>query len=160
MHMQRTRPLPYQVDLVPSTKKKKKKKEEEFVEEYFILLNSKHLVHFQPTTGFVDPFKKTISGKAIDLLHSSVKMSDGEADKDLDLNQFEITTGRCLYLLKPKVCATYYITITITTLTTLDTLPHFLHRPTLVFLPAQAPRGTSMLTSTRTMRAEVHTRPP
>lgn len=91
-----------QVDLVPSTKKKKKKKEEEFVEEYFILLNSKHLVHFQPTTGFVDPFKKTISGKAIDLLHSSVKMSDGEADKDLDLNQFEITTGRCLYLLKPK----------------------------------------------------------
>lgn len=38
--------------------------------------------------------------QAIDLLHSSVKMSDGEADPDL--NQFEITTGRCLYLLKPK----------------------------------------------------------
>ena len=35
---------------------------------YFILLNSKHLVHFQPTTGFVDPFKKTISGKARRLL--------------------------------------------------------------------------------------------
>ena len=77
-----------QVELVPSAKKKKKKKDE-FVEEYalllvllapsssrylfitlytyvryFILLNSKHLVHFQPTTGFVDPFKKTISGKA------------------------------------------------------------------------------------------------
>ena len=27
-------------------------------------------------------------------------MSDGEADPDF--NQFEITTGRCLYLLKPK----------------------------------------------------------
>ena len=36
--------------------------------------------------------------QAIDLLHSSVKMSEAEAE----LNQFEITTGRCLYLLKPK----------------------------------------------------------
>ena len=98
-----------QVELVPSAKKKKKK--DEFVEEYFILLNSKHLVHFQPTTGFVDPFKKTISGKAIDLLHSSVKMSEvegGEAGAEArggaeaELNQFEITTGRYLYLLKPK----------------------------------------------------------
>ena len=99
-----------QVELVPSAKKKKKKKDE-FVEEYFILLNSKHLVHFQPTTGFVDPFKKTISGKAIDLLHSSVKMSEAEGGEagaearggaEAELNQFEITTGRYLYLLKPK----------------------------------------------------------
>jgi hypothetical protein len=95
-HLRRSRPL--QVELVPSIKKNKKKKKEEFVEEYFILLNSKHLVHFQPTTGFVDPFKKTISGKAIDLMHASVKMTDS-ADTE---NQFEVTTGRYLYLLKPK----------------------------------------------------------
>ena len=88
-----------QVDLVPNKKKdaKKNKKKDEFVEEYFILLNSKHLVHFQPTSGFVDPFKKTISGKAIDLMHASVKMSD-EGDE----NAFEITTGRSLYQLRPK----------------------------------------------------------
>ena len=100
-----------QVELVPSKKGKKAKKKEEWTLEYFILLHSKHLVHFQPNTGFVDPFKKTISGKAIDLLHSSVKMSEAEGGEaaaearggaEAELNQFEITTGRYLYLLKPK----------------------------------------------------------
>ena len=86
-----------QVELVPSKKGKKAKKKEEWTLEYFILLHSKHLVHFQPTSGFVDPFKKTISGKAIDLMHASVKMSD-EGDE----NAFEITTGRSLYQLRPK----------------------------------------------------------
>ena len=44
----------------------------------------KHLVHFQPTSGFVDPFKKTISGKAIDLMHASVKMSDdGDESREM-----------------------------------------------------------------------------
>lgn len=40
--------------------------------EYVILLRTKHIVHFQPNTGFVDPFKKTISGKSIDLMAAHV----------------------------------------------------------------------------------------
>ena len=45
------------------------KKKEDWQMEYFILLTTKHIVHFQPNTGFVDPFKKTISGKVKVLPH-------------------------------------------------------------------------------------------
>ena len=89
-----------QVDLTPPQKgkgKKKTKKEDEFQVEYFILLSTKHLVHFKPNTGFVDPFKKTINGKSIDLMSATVKLADDE-----DSNIFEIKTGRHLYLLQPK----------------------------------------------------------
>ena len=47
------------VDVVPPKPgQKKKKKRDEWELEYFILLNTKHVVHFQPNTGMVDPFKK------------------------------------------------------------------------------------------------------
>lgn len=106
------------VDLMPATTaaaKKKKKKKEEWQLEYFILLHTRHVVHFQPNTGFVDPFKKTISGKAIDLMQAQVGMGDG-APETVDIppsllegfaveeleDGFEIRTARHLYVLKPK----------------------------------------------------------
>ena len=96
-------------------KKPAKKKKEEWSLEYFILLNTKHVIHFLPNTGFVDPFKKTISGKAIDLMQAQVGLGDGAAEA-VDIPQsllegfavdsledgFEIRTARQLYVLKPK----------------------------------------------------------
>jgi len=107
------------VDLVPpnpknANKKTKKKKEPEWVLEYFILLNTKHVVHFQPTTGFVDPFEKRIRGKAIDLMQAQVSLSDVEDAVDIPealregfvddalSDGFEIRTARNLYILRPK----------------------------------------------------------
>lgn len=66
--------------------------------EYFILLHTKHLVHFKPTTGFVDPFNKTISGKAIDLMQAKVSLSDVDSEEDM----FTVTTARVRYQLKPR----------------------------------------------------------
>ena len=94
-------------------KKPPKKKKEEWSLEYFILLNTKHVIHFLPNTGFVDPFKKTISGKAIDLMQAQVGMGDGAAveipealregfAEDALEDGFEIRTARHLYVLKPK----------------------------------------------------------
>ena len=91
-----------QVELVPSKKGKKAKKKEEWTLEYFILLHSKHLVHFQPNTGFVDPFKKTISGKAIDLMQASVAMDDEPTEGSSELQAFRIKTSRIEYHLKPQ----------------------------------------------------------
>jgi len=102
------------VELVPQPKKKRGKKKDEWQMEYFILLNTKHIVHFQPNTGFVDPFKKTISGKSIDLMSAHVGMPDDPATVDpipaalsegVDVgegNIFEIKTARSKYLLCPK----------------------------------------------------------
>ena len=87
---------------VPSKKGKKAKKKEEWTLEYFILLHSKHLVHFQPNTGFVDPFKKTISGKAIDLMQASVAMDDEPTEGSSELQAFRIKTSRIEYHLKPQ----------------------------------------------------------
>ena len=107
------------VDLVQPAakpgKKPPKKRKEEWSLEYFILLNTKHIIHFLPNTGFVDPFKKTISGKAIDLMQAQVGMGDGTPET-VDIPQsllegfaveeledgFEIRTARHLYVLKPK----------------------------------------------------------
>jgi len=99
-------------ELVGDPKKKgKKKKEDEWQLEYFILLSSKHLVHFKPNTGFVDPFKKTINGKSIDLMTATVQMSnepgpdaiERKKDEGGDVaNVFEIRTKRHLYLLQPR----------------------------------------------------------
>ena len=86
----------------PSKKGKKAKKKEEWTLEYFILLHSKHLVHFQPNTGFVDPFKKTISGKAIDLMQASVAMDDEPTEGSSELQAFRIKTSRIEYHLKPQ----------------------------------------------------------
>jgi len=101
------------IDLVPpkpGTKKKKKKEEWEL--EYFILLNTKHVVHFQPNTGMVDPFKKTIKGKAIDLMQATIGQSEeeiGEIPPELltgfdeaPTEGFEIRTARQVYRLLPK----------------------------------------------------------
>ena len=87
---------------MPSKKGKKAKKKEEWTLEYFILLHSKHLVHFQPNTGFVDPFKKTISGKAIDLMQASVAMDDEPTEGSSELQAFRIKTSRIEYHLKPQ----------------------------------------------------------
>ena len=64
--------------------------------------SSKHLVHFQPNTGFVDPFKKTISGKAIDLMQASVAMDDEPTEGSSELQAFRIKTSRIEYHLKPQ----------------------------------------------------------
>lgn len=95
------------VELVPSKKKKKERKKDEYTLEYFILLKTKHIVHFQPNTGFVDPFTKSISGKAIDLMMSTVKMGEDGVGENLDsadeqLRTFEIHTARVVYQLKPR----------------------------------------------------------
>jgi hypothetical protein len=105
------------VDLAPppkTGKKPSKKKKEEWTLEYFILLQTKHIVHFEPTTGFVDPFTKKISGKAIDLMQAQVQLTEeGEAvDIPKDLLEgfaveslsdgFEIRTARHQYILHPK----------------------------------------------------------
>jgi len=102
------------VDLVAQAKKKKNRKGNEWQMEYFILLHTKHIVHFQPNTGFVDPFKKTISGKSIDLMSAQVRMPDegtriepipaslAEGVDASDINIFEIRTARHRYLLCPK----------------------------------------------------------
>ena len=94
--------------------KKASKKKEEWSLEYFILLNTKHIVHFEPTTGFVDPFKKTISGKAIDLMQAQVSLSEEDETVDIPKNLledfaveqlsdgFEVLTARHKYVLKPK----------------------------------------------------------
>jgi len=96
-----------QIELVET--KKKKKKKDEWQTEYFILLTTKHLIHFKPNTGFVDPFKKTISGKAIDLMQAKVALYEGPeqgaTNKDgtiADDEIFEIRTPRHLYLLQPR----------------------------------------------------------
>jgi myosin heavy subunit len=106
------------VDLVPPTAKsgkaKKKKKEPEWQLEYFILLSTKHVVHFQPNTGFVDPFEKKIRGKAIDLMQAQVSLSEDDMGVEIpdELKEgfvddklsdgFEIRTARQLYILRPK----------------------------------------------------------
>ena len=107
------------VDLVPpkpgsKAAKGAKKKKDEWQLEYFILLNTKHIVHFQPNTGFVDPFTKKISGKAIDLMQAQVAMAEeGTAEEipaaltegfvdDALADGFEIRTARQLYILRPK----------------------------------------------------------
>ena len=103
------------VDLVPPKPgSKKKKKKEEWELEYFILLNTKHVVHFQPNTGMVDPFKKTIKGKAIDLMQATIAQSAEEEVVDIPpallegfsvdalTDGFEIRTARQSYMLKPK----------------------------------------------------------
>ena len=103
------------VDLVkPKDGKKASKKKDEWKLEYFILLNTKHIVHFEPTTGFVDPFKKTISGKAIDLMQAQVSLSEEDETVDIPKNLledfaveqlsdgFEVLTARHKYVLKPK----------------------------------------------------------
>uniref|UniRef100_A0A7S3BMF8 Signal peptidase complex subunit 1 n=1 Tax=Haptolina ericina TaxID=156174 RepID=A0A7S3BMF8_9EUKA len=94
--------------------KKKKKKKDEWQMEYFILLQTKHIVHFQPNTGFVDPFKKTISGKSIDLMSAEVGMPEdpsavSKIPPDLapgvdtsEDNIFEIRTARQVIQLCPK----------------------------------------------------------
>ena len=102
-------------DLVEPPKGKKKKKADEWQLEYFILLQTKHIVHFQPNTGFVDPFKKTISGKAIDLMQAQVAQVDDELEvvdipaalregfvDDQLADGFEIRTARQVYQLRPK----------------------------------------------------------
>ena len=95
-------------------KKPSKKKKEEWTLEYFILLQTKHIVHFEPTTGFVDPFTKKISGKAIDLMQAQVSLSDEDEPVDIpkDLLEgfaveslsdgFEVMTARHQYILRPK----------------------------------------------------------
>ena len=102
------------IDLVPPKKEGgKKKKKEEWELEYFILLNTKHVVHFQPNTGMVDPFKKTIKGKAIDLMQATIGTMEEEAvdipaallegfSVDSLTDGFEIRTARQLYQLKPR----------------------------------------------------------
>ena len=96
-------------------KKPSKKKKEEWSLEYFILLNTKHMIHFLPNTGFVDPFAKTVSGKSIDLMQAQVSVGDG-AGEAVDIpsallddfavdaleDGFEIRTARHKYILKPK----------------------------------------------------------
>ena len=101
------------VDLVPPKPGSKKKKKKEEL-EYFILLNTKHVVHFQPNTGMVDPFKKTIKGKAIDPMQAMIAQSAEEEVVDIPpallegfsvdalTDGFEIRTARQLYMLKPK----------------------------------------------------------
>ena len=98
----------------PKDGKGKKAKKEEWRLEYFILLHTKHIVHFEPTTGFVDPFKKTISGKAIDLMQAQVSLSEEDESVDIPKNLledfaveqlsdgFEVKTARHNYILKPK----------------------------------------------------------
>ena len=106
------------VDLVTpppgKEKKSKKKKEPEWQLEYFILLNTKHVVHFQPNTGFVDPFEKRIRGKAIDLMQAQVALSEDDVTVEVPeplregfvddalSDGFEIRTARHLYVLRPK----------------------------------------------------------
>jgi len=98
---------------VPPKGGAKKKKKDEWELEYFILLNTKHVVHFQPNTGMVDPFTKTIKGKAIDLMQASIAQSEEQAvdipaalldgfATDQLTDGFEIRTARHLYMLKPK----------------------------------------------------------
>ena len=102
------------VNLVP-TAKGKKDDEEGWELVYVILLNTKHIVHFQPNTGMVDPFTKTIKGKAIDLMQATIAQS-AEEEEAVDIpaallegfsvdslsDGFEIRTARHLYMLKPK----------------------------------------------------------
>ncbi|KOO21444.1 myosin-like protein [Chrysochromulina tobinii] len=106
------------IDMVPPKlapgKTPKKPKKAEWQLEYFILLRTKHVVHFQPNTGFVDPFEKRIRGKAIDLMQAQVTLNEedvaveipaalkeGFVDDDLS-DGFEIQTSRHKYILRPK----------------------------------------------------------
>merc|ERR1719473_1734833 len=108
------------VDLVPqkaqagAKKPPKKKKDSDWQLEYFILLNTKHVVHFQPNTGFVDPFEKRIRGKAIDLMQAQVSLSEDDVTVEVPealregffddalSDGFEVRTARQLYILRPK----------------------------------------------------------
>jgi len=95
-------------------KKPKKKKEPEWQLEYFILLATKHVVHFQPNTGFVDPFEKRIRGKAIDLMQAQVSLNEEDVVTEIPdalkegfvddalTDGFEIETARQRYILRPK----------------------------------------------------------
>lgn len=102
------------IDLVPNPKKKKKK--DEWVLEYFILLKTKHMIHFEPKVGFLDPESKAISGKTIDLMLAKMQMTEvndalpsavekEKQEKEFETgedNAFELRTARVLYVLWPK----------------------------------------------------------
>ena len=98
----------------PPKNAKQKKKKTEWTLEYFILLSTKHIVHFQPNTGFIDPFSKSIKGKAIDLMQAQVQLNEDDAAVDIPealregfiedslSDGFDIVTARHKYILKPK----------------------------------------------------------